>query len=84
MLAGLGTLSGSLQAGQGSTFGNAGPSATGDTILGPIDLGGPVVNFSGAGNAGTRTGPAAMVGGMNPLLLARLAAGAVWFLSKRR
>lgn len=84
MLPAIGALSGSLQAGQGSTFGNAGPSATGDTILGPIDMSGPVVNFSGAGNAGTPTAPASMFGGMNPMLLAGLAAGAVWFLSKRR
>jgi hypothetical protein len=84
MLAGLGALSGTFQAGQGSAVGNAGPSATGDTILGPIDMSGPVVNFSGAGNAGAPTAPGAMFGGMNPLVLAGVAAGAVWFLSKRR
>ncbi|MBE98717.1 MAG: hypothetical protein CMP77_02020 [Flavobacterium sp.] len=82
MLAGLGAISGSLQAGQGSSFGNAGPSANGDTILGPISQGGPVVTFAGASNNSAPAGGG--LAGINPLVLAGAAGLAVWFLSKRR
>ena len=81
MLAGLGAISGSLQAGQGSAFGNAGPSSNGDTILGPISQGGPVVTFAGASN---NSAPAGGLAGINPIVLAGAAGLAVWFLSKRR
>lgn len=37
--------------GQGSTFGNAGPSSVGDTMFGPIDMTGPTVTFAGAGGS---------------------------------
>lgn len=79
----LGPISGALTAGQGSTFGNAGPSATGDTILGPIDMSGPVINFGTSQPSSTAPQFGPGLSGQ-PLVLAAIAAGAVWFLSKRR
>lgn len=72
-----------FSAGQGSTVGNAGPSATGDTILGPIDMSGPVINFGIPQPAPTAPQFGAGLTGQ-PLVLAAIAAGALWFLSKRR
>ena len=78
MIPGLSSLSASV--GQGSAFGNAGPASTGDTILGPISQGGPVVTFAGASNNGTSSG----AGGVPPWALAVAVGAAAWFLSKSR
>lgn len=67
--------------GGGMSASSGASSGTGDSVLGPIDQGGPVVNFGFPSSS-----PPAGMGGVNVQQLAMIGAGvaALWLLTKRR
>ncbi|WP_101675633.1 hypothetical protein [Alloalcanivorax mobilis] len=82
-MVGIGGLLGGM-GGQGSSFGNAGPSSVGDTFTGAVDMGGPVVNFAGAGGTATSSTGGLPALSPNTMMLAGAAALVLLLVWKRK